>query len=141
MKINKTKLYENLVDFENIANINILVCFDSLFSKLSLIKNVGSYIIIIILHIINCFIFYIKQLNKIKKKIKKISFGINNFDLIDINIKGKSKNKSFKNDNMSNSKNKEIILEPDKNSKKRKHKKKINKKNKNKKKLIKTYKY
>ena len=27
MKINKTKLYENIIDIKNVANINILICY------------------------------------------------------------------------------------------------------------------
>ena len=81
MKINTTELYKNFVDIKNIININILICFNNLFSKDGIIYNVGSFIIIaiIIFHIICIFIFYFKQFKVLKKKIKDISFAIKNF--------------------------------------------------------------
>ena len=81
IKIDKNKLYENFIDIENILNINILVCYKTLFSKKGLIKNYGSYslIIIIITHFIFIIIFYVKKLyNEIKEEINKISLCINN---------------------------------------------------------------
>ena len=76
MKINKSKLLQNFVDIKNIANINILICYKSLFSKTGLLNNIGNYIIsfVIILHIISIFIFYTNQLSKIKNKINFIIF-------------------------------------------------------------------
>ena len=84
MTINTTKLYENFADFKNIINFNILVCYKILFTKLGLLKNIGSYIIavIIIFHIICIIIFYMKQLRTIFKKIKDIIFGIKFFKLL-----------------------------------------------------------
>ena len=79
MTINTTKLYENFADFKNIVNLKILVCSKILFTKSGLVKNIGSYIIlvIIIFHIICMIIFYVKQLKTIFKKIKDIIFGFN----------------------------------------------------------------
>ena len=45
----KIKLYENFMNINNIANINLLLCYKNLFSKEGLIKNVGFYIIITII--------------------------------------------------------------------------------------------
>ena len=74
MFINKEKLFKRFIDIKNIANINILRCYKSLFCKKGLIYNIGSYIVIslIIFHFISIIIFYINQLNKIKEKIKNI---------------------------------------------------------------------
>ena len=67
MNINKTKLFENFVDFKNIANIKLLKCYKNLFSREGILKNVGSYIItsIFLFNIISIFIF---NMNSIKKR-------------------------------------------------------------------------
>ena len=74
MKTNKMKLLENFKNIKNFANINILICYKILFSKLGIIHNIGFYIldVNIIFHIICIFIFYGNQLNIIKEKIKEI---------------------------------------------------------------------
>ena len=71
ININTTKLLNNFKNAKNYANLNLFVCHKSLFSKEGLIKNVGFYIfiVIIIIRIINLFIFYKKQKNLLKKKI------------------------------------------------------------------------
>ena len=134
MTINTTKLYENFADFKNIINFNILVCYKILFTKLGLLRNIGSYIIavIIIFHIICIIIFYMKQLRTIFKKIKDIIFGIKFFKLLK---KANKKLKKKKKENIietrrndGEDKNNEIILIQDKKNKKGKkgrNKKKI----------------
>ena len=94
MNINKTKLYENFINVKNIANLNLLSCYKILFSKVGLIKNIGSYIIILILiiHIVSLFIFFLKNFNIIKNKIKEIAYSLQNYDIIKDNKKGKNKN-------------------------------------------------
>ena len=84
INIDKSKLYKNFVDFENIANVKILVCYQQLFEKVGLLHNIGFYLIslIIILHIIFIFIFYLKHFSIIKVKIDDIFFGIKNIGLI-----------------------------------------------------------
>ena len=84
MNINKTKLYENFIDIKNIANINLLKCYNVLFSKNGIIHNIGSFTIIpiILLHIICFFSFYCKKLGVIKDKIKDIIYGIKNMKLV-----------------------------------------------------------
>ena len=74
IKINATKLLANMKNIKNYANVNILVCYKELFSKNSLLKNVGFYIlcVVIITSIINMFIFYIKYSELLKNKIKDI---------------------------------------------------------------------
>ena len=84
MKINKTKLYQNIVNIENIANVNILICYRQLFNKKSLLKNFGFFMIItiIIFHFILMIIFYVNQLKIIKNNINDISFAIKNWKLV-----------------------------------------------------------
>ena len=85
MKINKLGLYKNFIDIKNIININILVCYKVLFTKKGILNNYGcfSLMAVIILHFIIIIIFYAKHLiNKIRIKIKDISFGIQNFYLL-----------------------------------------------------------
>ena len=76
MNIDKKKLLDNFKDIKNVANLNFLVCHESLFSKQGLLKNIGCYLFIsfIIFHIINIFIFYVKQFNLLKNKIDNIIF-------------------------------------------------------------------
>ena len=78
MKINKDKLFENLININNIANLNILICYKKLFNINGILFNIGSYIIaaIILFHIISFFIFYLKQYGLIKNKIKFIICNI-----------------------------------------------------------------
>ena len=108
MKINKTKLYQNFIDFKNIANVKFLVCFENLFSKIGLIKNIGSYILILIffLHIVFIIVFFNNQLIKIKKKIKDIIYAKKNYNLYNsdkkekkMDVKSKKINKINKNKN------------------------------------------
>jgi len=84
MIINKKKLYENFGDFKNIANVKILGCFHNLFSKMGIRKNIGSYLMILIItfHTISLFIFYINQSHLITKIIDELMFGIKNSKLI-----------------------------------------------------------
>ena len=84
IKINKTKLYKNFIDIKNIMNINLLICYQVLFSQKGLSKNYGSYFLmpIIIIHFIIIILFYTKNfINKIIEKINDISFSINNSGL------------------------------------------------------------
>ena len=74
MNINKDKIYDNFINFKNIANFDFLVCYKILFCKKGLIYNIGSHISIAIIffHIITLFIFYINQYDSLKNKIKNI---------------------------------------------------------------------
>ena len=84
MNINKDKLFGNFVNIKNIANFNILKCYNKLFSKKGIKNNLGSFIIlpIIIFHIICIILFYSKNFNVIEDKIKDIIFGITNWKLV-----------------------------------------------------------
>ncbi len=74
--INKTKLFQNFLDVNFIANFDFLLCYKILFKKNALLKNIGSYILIwiIFFHIISIFIFYIKSFPKIKNIINNFYF-------------------------------------------------------------------
>ena len=84
MDINTTKLYEKFIDINNILNISIMICYYVLFSKEGLLHNIAFYaiIIIIIFHLVSILYFYKNKINIIKDKIKDISYGINNWNIV-----------------------------------------------------------
>ena len=102
------KLLENFKNIKNFANINILICYKILFSKLGIIHNIGFYIldVNIIFHIICIFIFYGNQLNIIKNKIKDIIFAKDNIK----KDKDKNENIKIKNINKIKLRNKSKII-------------------------------
>ena len=95
MDINIKKLFKNIPDIKNIANIGLLKCYQNLFSKMGILYNIEFYILIIVLIIhINCMIlFYKKQFIKIRKQIKDIIFSIKNIELINLNENENNKQK------------------------------------------------
>ena len=125
MNFDKNKLYENFINIKNIINIKIMRCYNVLFSIKGIKNNLAFFIIIpiIIFHLINIIIFYYNQKQTIKKKIKEIIFGINNWELVkeEEKEKVKSKNKEKK-----DKKKKEKEMK-----KKKERKKKLNKKENN----------
>ena len=94
MNIDKEKLFSNFVNIKNIANINILKCYKTLFCKNGIKGNIGFFFIIpiIILHFIFILILYNKNLNIIKNIIKNIIFGITNWNLIQEGNRNKKDN-------------------------------------------------
>ena len=117
IKNNKNQLLNNFIDLENSLNIKIMKCYFVLFSKIGLIKNIGSYIIlsIILLNIILLIFFIIKGYKLFKNKINHI---LNN-------IRDKKKDKKKDKNKINIKKNKRFInkINPI-NIKKRKSKKK-----------------
>ena len=119
MIIDKEKLFKNFMDIKNIANIQLLKCYKSLFSKKGIEYNIGCFIIIpiFIFHLICIIIFYRYQFDQIKNKIQDIFFGIKNFKLIKLAKRKRKKNKKLKqiiptiNDQNQINKNKTIINE------------------------------
>ena len=101
MQINKTKLLENFIDIQNIVNTKLLICYKELFSKSGIKTNIAFYIIIpiIIFHLISIVIFYKSQKSKLDDKIKDISFGINNWDLVKEHEKEKKRLEKNENNN------------------------------------------
>ena len=125
MNIDKTKLFENFANFKNIANVNILKCYDNLFDKIGIITNVGCYVIsfIIIFRLISVFIFYFKQKYITKQNIDKLDNKINaNFNMI-INENQKKSNEN-KINNIIEDNNKDIINKRKKRKSKKRKKKK-----------------
>ena len=78
MNIDKSKLLRHYSDVNNIFNFGLLRCYKNLFKIKRIFLNIGFIIIglIIISHIINSFIFYLKDINIINEKIRKISSEI-----------------------------------------------------------------
>ena len=104
MHINMALLYNNFIDFKNIANIKILMCYNTLFNKKYIKKNIGFFISIIniLFHIICAFILYKKDWNSLIIKLNNI-FVAKYY----LKIYGKEK---IINSKKSSNKNKEIII-------------------------------
>ena len=84
ININKDLLLSNFIDINNIANIKILRCFNQLFNKKGILKNIGFYILklIEIIHLICAIIFYYKELKILNDNINDITFAIKNWELV-----------------------------------------------------------
>jgi hypothetical protein len=72
--INNEELLDNFIDIKKTANLDIIKCYKTLFSKDGLIKNIGSYILFFFIFIFMIFslIFCCKEYNSLKKKITEI---------------------------------------------------------------------
>ena len=70
----KNKFIDNIIDFENIINFNIMKCFKTFFTKEGFINNIGSYILlaIIIMNIPFLFYFSFREYNILRIKMEKI---------------------------------------------------------------------
>ena len=92
LKIDKAKLYENFINFKNIVNVNLMVCYKVLFSKEGIKYNIAFFSIIpvILFKIFVIIIFYQNQKNKIVDKINDIFFCINNLKLVNPELKKKN---------------------------------------------------
>ena len=115
MKINKNKLLDNFKNIKNIINFNILKCFNVLFSKIGISKNVGFYILLVIIlfHTITIFVFYLKEFYSLINKIKDIIISINNMKLNKKENKNEiinTESKGKKEKEIENFKNKLIIM-------------------------------
>ena len=118
--INKDKLLNNFIDIKNIININIMKCYYTLFKKQGLIKNLGNYIIsiIILIEIFLCIIFKVKGYYNLKNKIDL---------MIDNKINNKiQKNYNYLKENINENKEKKINNNKIIIKKKKKKKLKIN---------------
>ena len=84
INFNKTLLYRNFIDINNIANIKILGCYKELLNKKGIIKNIGFYILLLmeIIHLICTIIFYCKELKILGDYIYDITFAIKNWELV-----------------------------------------------------------
>ena len=74
IEINKEQLLNNFTDVQNIINLNIMKCYYILFNRIGLIKNIASYIMIIIIFvvIILTILFRAKGYYLLKAQINKI---------------------------------------------------------------------
>ena len=72
--INTKKLLNNFINIKSITNLEVIKCYDLLFSKEGLIPNIGSYVLlsIIFLFIILLILFYFKGFDLLKIKINNI---------------------------------------------------------------------
>ena len=136
VKFDIKKLSKIFFDIKNIANINLIKCYKTVFKFKNLIANYGFilYMIIFVIYFISLFIFYCKSyyslLNTIRKivdaKIKLFKIYRNNNNINQIN-----KNNNLK--NVKNRINKNIKnLFPSKKQKNKNYLPLVNKKNKNK---------
>ena len=77
----------------------IFKCYKVLFSKSGIIKNYGclSLMPLLLIHFIIIILFYVKNLYKnIEEKIKDISYGIKNWDLVKEEEREKKKQERLK---------------------------------------------
>ena len=112
MHIDKSLLYKNFVDIKNIANIKILNCYNILFKRKYIKKNIGFFIsiIIILFHIIGIFILYKIDWNILNIKIDDIIVSKQNLKLYMNEKKLKLKRQKYKNRRINNKKHKSILM-------------------------------
>ena len=72
---NKNEFFKSFTDIKNIANINIMKCYQIVIDIKNLIRNYGFYIIgsIMLLYIMTAFIYWIVSYKKIKKDLFNMS--------------------------------------------------------------------
>ena len=125
IKVDKEKLKNKFIDINNIANINFLKCYEIVFTKENLIKNLGFYILgfIMILFIICLFFFYFKFYKLLLIRINSNFIDIKKDNKIEhiITTSIKEKNIQLKSEGDNN---KKIKIEETKIKKKKKKKKK-----------------
>ena len=105
----------------------IFKCYKVLFSKRGIIKNYGclSLMPLLLIHFIIIILFYVKNLYKnIEEKIKDISYGIKNWDLVKEEEREKKKQERLK--RMQKRKEQLKKLKEEKEKKKNKNEKKEN---------------
>ena len=125
IKFNKKNFFKSFIDINNIFNLNIMKCYQTVLRIKSIIKNYGCYIItlIIILYFITIFIFFIISYIKLKKEINYIfsalksieipqKIGTNSNNIIKKRLKiKKKKKKSEKNRDTKNLNKDKLYLE------------------------------
>ena len=76
IKIDKDKLLNNFINIKSTINIDVIFCYKTLFSVNGIKNNIGSYIMlfIILIHLINCIVFYYKGKKIFFQKINNILF-------------------------------------------------------------------
>ena len=112
-KFNSKKIYESFIDVLKYSNYKVIKCYNLVFTKYLITKNIGSIIsLIYILIYLGCFIFFIiKGTKPLKDKLNLINVQESKINNLNNNIKGN-------------------IFNTTKKKKRRKRKKLINKNNK-----------
>ena len=112
ININETKLYENIKNVKYIANIDILICFDRLFSEKGFKNNIGFYTLTIslVFEMVSIILFYLKDIGMLNKIIDDFNFSFKNSGLKkNINKKNNNRyNRKIKNKKGNNPPKKEI---------------------------------
>ena len=92
IKNNKDKLMYTFKDLKNAINLEIMKCYKKMLNKDELVKNVGSYIILVILfiYIISLFAFLSKGYSLIYQTIHNLVVKINNENINNNKIKYKN---------------------------------------------------
>ena len=95
LKFDKQKLTDNFINFNNLANMQALKCYNILFNK-NFINNAGSLIIsgIILIDIVSMIIFYSYGYNLLNKSIQFI-YNIKRLKIKNNNICSKNKTKKI----------------------------------------------
>ena len=97
MKINETRINEQIDNIKYFLNLNIIFCYNELFCKEGLLKNIINFLIFpfIIFHIICLKKFYSEQKEKLDSRIKDIFWSITNWNLT-VKYEKERQNKSEK---------------------------------------------
>ena len=122
--IDKKKLLNDFTDIKSLLNLDIMKCYNALFTKKGLLKNIGNYILLstILFYIISIFIFIIKGYNSLIFQVKDlIHTKMGNLNSTTSKIVMKSKN--VKSENKKNKKNENKLNRIEANVKKKKNKK------------------
>ena len=98
INFNETKLYENIKNVNNIANLDILICTEQLFNIEGLKSNIGFYTIIsgVSFEIVSILVFYFKELSMLNQLINDIVFAIKNSNLFKLKKKVNKNKKIIK---------------------------------------------
>jgi hypothetical protein len=98
INIDKERLKESFSNITNIANLNVMKCYNVLFSKQGILYNIGFYVILPInlLYFITVIIFYYKDFKELKIIIQKIIYIKKNFKSINLELKSRNEDQTEK---------------------------------------------
>ena len=118
IKFDKNKLFENFIRIENIMNLNLLKCYKIAFNKINIKKNIGFFIvsIIIIIYFITLITFITYSFYKLKKELNDIISALKSKN------KDKEKGKKIKDNKIKRNKISNNILNIKSNNKSNKNK-------------------
>ena len=119
--VDKNLFINDIKNISNIINLEIIKCYDLLFSKEGIIKNIGNYILISIIlnNMVLLLVFIIKGFKEIENQIEYIKIKNNNKNIHKNKHKNIHKNKKFekkikekkKQKNIKSIEKKQIILQ------------------------------